>query len=446
MKNQLPILLFLFFLSLCAGGWSEDEAGWETFELKYTADKKGLEDVTSHKLVEPKIKAFISLPNMKNAAGFAAGWSDGIFKADTDGDGKPDAESRKPALHLKLNLTFEDGASEPYDAWAYRYNTELGEKTDTQLWCWHRSCFWSGKVNGETVTLYDDNANGLYNDLMEDSIAVGGSKFAAPYTGLIILKERLFRIKLDPHGHSVSIKPYEGETGTINIVKEFSKPMKGISGAKVFVVERTSEGEKVCLDIAGAKDAPVPVGKYTLKVAMLSDRIFVTAGKHAEIDVAQGQEAYFKWGGPFELDTEVWCDMGGYTLELERSGARPRYKQVETDAPTVKIAFPYIKGANGERYYGNPRYNDLDNNCFADEGVQTFFVTILDHKKKQVNKGEHMWTRRGNQGYGFSDGYTFEKYQWPALEFRGVAKVEVATTSKIFGDLKFEGEVNVEMK
>ncbi len=445
-KTTCFLLLLCLAALMIPSSPAEDQEGWQSFKMSYNFDKKGYEGLTSHRLMEPQIKTFIQLPNMKNAAGFAAGWADGLFKVDIDGDGKHDAEARKPVLQVRFDLTFEDGTADPYDAWIYRYNTELGDKTDTQLWRWRRSCSWVGKVLGEVVEIYDDNGNGLYDDLMEDSVRIGSSSAAGPYSGFIVIKGDLYRCKVDTHGHTFSVKAYEGPTGTLNLTKGLSKPAKGLGAPLAFVLESTGEGDRVVIDAAGNKPSPIPTGKYKLRVGILTDRIFVTNGGHDEITIEHGTETVYEWGGPYELDTKALSEKGGYTLEADRSGNRFRYKQVFTESPVVKVAFPFVKGAKGERYYGNPLYNDLEGNCFPDETLQTLTVTINDYKKKQVNKGEQQWQRRGNAGYGFADGYTFESYQWPALEFRGIATVHVKCTSKVFGDLEFKAEVDVQLE
>ncbi len=443
MKGTLAFLvaLSLSVLVVSSSPCEEGKTGWERFKLTYAVDKSGFEKLVSHRLIEPEVKNFIRLPTVRNAAGFAAGFSAGQMRVDTDGDGAFDVKSRKPSFLAKFELTFPDGASADYAAFVYRYNTRLGEKTETPLYRWRRACCMRGRVKGERIEVFDDNADGLYDGLFEDSIRVGRNACAAPYTGLIVLKGTLYECRLDPHGRFIEVRPYSGPTGTVDVFSGFEPPAKH-PVPLACVLETRKNGKRFGLDVAACKECPVPVGEYSLKFAALSKRIFVRAGKHAPIVVKAGGKTVVKWGGPWSLDARVWCEMGGYEIEVDSSGPYPKWTQAPSNDPYVKITFPVLRGAEGEEYYGNPLYADLEGNCFP-EDVDSFTVLILDPRKKQINKGKHIWKSRDNTGYGYSEGRTFEKYQCPFPDYRGDAVVILRCSTRAFGELELRKNVEI---
>ncbi len=446
LNRRVP--LFVLVLILCAfciqAAHCEEEAQWESFKMSYVVDKAGFDELPTHRLIEPKITTFISLPNIKNPAGFAAGYANGEFKVDLNGDGSFDGGTRSTGMQADFNLTFEDGAVEKYSAWIYKYNIEMQDKTDMPLFRWRRSCCWRGKVKGEMLEVFDDNSNGLYNDLHEDSIRVGKMTAAAPYTGLIVLKGELYECKVSPHGNTFEVRPYKGAKGMIDASAGIKKAPVKVAPPTVLVFESRVEGNRITVNVDVEKPTPVPVGKYTLKVGILSQRIFMVNGDRPEFEVVEGQTVSFPWGGPYKLFAKVYSEMGGYELEPDPDSARRgRLKQNHHVHPTLKAQFPVILGEHGEQYVGNPMYADLENNCFA-EDVDNFQVLIFDSKKKQVNKGRHIWKRYSNRAFGFEMGFTFDKYQCSFPEFRGLTTVQIKHPSKVFGDLEYTAEVDVQ--
>ncbi|MDZ7816306.1 MAG: hypothetical protein U5N86_10000 [Planctomycetota bacterium] len=436
----ISLLLITLSFPVCL---AEQDEGWERFELSYSPDKSGFEDITSHMLNTPHVEGFVELPNIKNASGFIAQWENGELQVDTDGDGEVDETTRKPGLTCEMQLSSDAGVSYPYAVCFERYNIALEEKRDLPLLRWRRSCCVEGRVNGEQVRIFDDSANGKYDDMGDDSVAVGRSEVASQLSKLIVLGGELFEFRVDPFGRWCETRPYEGETGTFNAFDKFDKSPRLLREPLAFVVEHKDDSS-ILIDVARKNDCPVPVGEYELKLAILSDRVFVKGGESESVKVEAGKKAFFEWGGPYELHTKAWVENSGYKLEMDKSGARARYKQVPYEFPTVKIAFPVIKGEGGEFYVGNPLYKDIMGNCFADGAVQSFEVKIFNYKNRQMNKGEHRWKHHHNQGYGYANGYTFEMYQCPFKDFRGIAKVILKVNSKIFGDLEFETKLEVE--
>ena len=162
-------------------------------------------------------------------------------------------------------------------------------------WSWAASGAMTGKVEGLTMAVIDANANGRYDDLGVDGLAIGTDRGAGYVSRIVSIGGKLFEFAVNADGTEVKTRPYTGETGVLKL-----KKIKGIKASVVTAIAR--QGKDVSFQIAGAKKGMVvPVGDYVLADAFLkgsSETARIRMGRMERLEVATDGEVELQLGGP----------------------------------------------------------------------------------------------------------------------------------------------------
>lgn len=160
-----------------------------------------------------------------------------------------------------------------------------------------------------TLVLLDADLNDRFTDFGTDLVILPGTRAPLRLSQVMRIEGELYRVEAGEE-NTLEFKPYEGKTGMLD-------PFTGCAGParpEVVVVTR-SQGGEFLID-AGEQEATLPVGQYRLRHALMSQELEVlapdidpsgrgraTGGKFAEpwAEVADGELARPKWGGPFRL-------------------------------------------------------------------------------------------------------------------------------------------------
>ena len=241
------------------------------------------------------------------------------FEIDSNGDGRPDRD-------IKGSDGFGDLKGEDEQGEVFHYGVRFRNDGERK-WSWTASGAMTGKVEGLTMAVIDANANGRYDDLGVDGLAIGSDPGAGYVSRIVSIDGKLFEFEIEPDGSEVRTRPYTGETGVLKL-----KKIKGIKAKVVTAIAR--QGKDVSFQIAGAKKGmQVPVGEYVLADAFLkggSETARIRKGRMDRIEVASAAEVELQLGGP--LVGEVPAPR------LQEGGA--------VVSPNVQVF-----GSMGEEYY-----------------------------------------------------------------------------------------------
>ena len=202
---------------------------------------------------------------------------------------------------------------------------------------------------GETpIQVFDDNMDGIYGSLPiargfiglregdfqqdMDSILIGESKRALPWSSLVKVGEEWYEFESAPEGVGIVAKKTEVETGTLSL------DLKGLS-ADWLVVRGENSLENAFFDVVagGKKGIEVPAGTYRLfagqvskgKRAQTMKALVLPSSKTPSWTVVAGAENTVELGAPF-----------GFDFEFTQSD----------EAVEVKTSSIFVTGKSGESY------------------------------------------------------------------------------------------------
>lgn len=221
---------------------------------------------------------------------------------------------------VKLKAETEDG-----ERWSYAIRVRGAQNGGG--FEWSPAGIRRGSIEGKKVLVFDRNGNGAYNDIGLDAISIGGNAGAAMLGSVVRVGDELFELEVDENGASMRYRPYDGETGLIDVTSEFG--LKADLECCVF----STGGGAMSFDLAGTKGpVAVPVGSYELTfgyVSKGSDSAKIGRGKMGTLNVDAEQGALLEWGS----------DLEGAPM-VRRGGSEV------TISPTYRIY-----GNGGEEYY-----------------------------------------------------------------------------------------------
>jgi hypothetical protein len=233
-----------------------------------------------------------------------------------------------------------------------------------------------GEVAGEEVVILDDNSDGIYGSppvpweysgLSKgnlhpemDSVRVGGSKRAGPWSEYQKIGDGWFKMVVSPSGRELVATPVSLQAGTLKL--------KFKSGKPTWIVLRGKgkyEGSYFDILANGSKGVDVPVGSYELFCGELrkgkgrqTAKALILPGKDMTgWEVSEGKTSMVELGGPFDFD---------FAFEAVGRG-------VNVSGESVVVV-----GAAGERY-------ERPWNCRASPDVYW-----RDKGKSKGNKAERM--------------------------------------------------------
>ncbi|MEZ5980270.1 MAG: hypothetical protein R3F34_18940 [Planctomycetota bacterium] len=212
-----------------------------------------------------------------------------ILVATTSGS-RPKAGVNASGEILKLKAENEDGS--PF---IYAIRVRGAEAGGFE---WSPAGVRTGTVEGTKVAVIDRNGNGVFGEVGLDAICVGNRLGAALSSKVLRLGDDLFEYGISDDGSKLTYRPFEGETGKLDVVSEFS--LKASLDAAVF----TSTSGEYSFDLSDSSKggADVPLGTYQLTYG------HVTKGS-GSADIARGRMpnvvvgptgAVVEWGAEVE--------------------------------------------------------------------------------------------------------------------------------------------------
>jgi hypothetical protein len=263
----------------------DPDGSWEEFSLKFTV-------LRSTKLVVGgRIKAALKIGLPSPAGGFALKPDGSSISVDLNGDGRVDTKA-KEGRPVFLQVQHDDGARAKYAVRFYR-GPRMG-------WTYETASAMAGRVGGEAVKIVDGDCNGKYDDVGKDAVFIGRQRWGMPLGRVIVLKDKLYHVKVDPRGASVSLQPYAGKTGKIDLTRKFRAP-----GKLQYAVVQCGEAY---FDASARGGVEVPAGKYALLRARLEkgrQSCHIVRGKMKEIEVASGGKTEPEWGPPLRIEFQA---------------------------------------------------------------------------------------------------------------------------------------------
>jgi hypothetical protein len=227
---------------------------------------------------------------LKGKAGFAVEVDGANVTVDANGDGKPEQKIKGQGSIVQLTLVHGDDTKCPY---AVKVSPARGAASSFE-----RSCAMVGTVNGQKLTLLDENHNGIYNEIGRDACAVGNGEYSSPLGKLIDINGVLCEIQVDMYGRKVWTKPYEGSTGKLDMAGKF-QPASLLAWAVV------TDGKDMFFEVAGAKPRTLPVGEYKVLIGMLingRETASFRQGQMEPIKIEKDGNTVPAMGAPFLLD------------------------------------------------------------------------------------------------------------------------------------------------
>jgi hypothetical protein len=226
---------------------------------------------------------------------FAAQTEGELLRADLDGDGVMEAQVEGETGFLTLRSAGADGAE-------YRYSVRL-ERRPMQPWTWTTGGGMAGELDGTPILFLDQNLDGDYADFGEDAMVIGQDHAASFLSRVISVNGSLFTIELAADGSTLQYAPFEGPSGTLDLLESFAAKAK-LDAAVVVNADAT-----LSFSLARARGGlVVPAGEYRLhsgRLALGDSRAVIGAGASKPILVAAGQRAAPAWGGPVRAEFAV---------------------------------------------------------------------------------------------------------------------------------------------
>ncbi|MFH1228001.1 MAG: hypothetical protein V1701_08900 [Planctomycetota bacterium] len=204
----------------------------------------------------------------------------------------------------------------------------------------------TGKIEGTDIKLIDDNKDGEYNGVGVDVVVIGDSPYGIPVSNVVSIKNTLYNFTVEPNGQKITLKPYQGEYGVVDMISGFKCP----SQLDLAIINC---GRDIYLDVAKDKKTKVPCGTYTLWLGYISEasnHVAVRQGRMEPITVTneagdspdQKKTTLVNWGGPCRLEFEGSCD-------------KKEVKKVVTLNVRAIYSSARIFGKSNEEYFGfNP--------------------------------------------------------------------------------------------
>mgnify|MGYP006928157618 CR=1 FL=1 len=217
-----------------------------------------------------------------------------VLWVDRDGDGECEAkvEPMKPGETglMVFRAKNEAGADQSY---AIRL-------TSDGTWAYSASGAMVGELAGQRVQLIDQNNNGRFDDYGADAMIIGRGKSACFLSRVVNVEGELYSVDISPDGTRLDAKPFDGESGSIDLASELETKARMRS-----VVLRSADG-KLSFEVSQAKGAvKVPVGKYTVhsgQIALGKGHADLRTGRMQPITVVAGESVSASWGGPVKAE------------------------------------------------------------------------------------------------------------------------------------------------
>jgi hypothetical protein len=285
------------------------------------------------------------------------------IRIDTNGDGQGDEKIALTGNPVLVKLSIGKGA----DARPWAFIAQIGNKqeqyqrieinaepNDKEYTIYTLSAASIvGSIGGTPVRVIDENEDAIYGTkpvmtygeigLSEqffqpemDSVVIGSSKRARPWSEIQEIGDKWYRFEIDPSGKEIKATPISVETGTLKL------DFKGPAPTWVVVKGTDTLMSNSYFDLVegGTKGVTVPVGKYALfygeirkgKKKLVQKALILPAKGAATYDVDKGKTVTVTLGAPFgfEFQHSVESDklkVVGQSVVVVGS-ARERYERL----------------------------------------------------------------------------------------------------------------------
>jgi hypothetical protein len=274
--------------------------------------------------------------------GFITEVQGAALAVDTNGDGKVDEKAK--GVSGDVVLKGKNAQGQPLT-----YAVRLRNKAS--VWSFAAGGAMAGKIRNVAITVIDQNNNGTYADYGQDAMIVGTGDGACYLSKVVNLDGKLFHFEIAADGKSMSVSPWEGEAGVLDM-REGWKGEGKIHSAVV-----TNDKNDISFNLADAKSGlHVPVGSYRITGGYISngkETVRVRGGRMNNLAVKNGEATKMAWGGPVTVEFD-------YTI----SG----------DKLTVPYALKFF-GKAGEEYFE-----------FLPDATSPI-IKVVDEKGKPVAQG-----------------------------------------------------------
>ncbi|MFH1230451.1 MAG: hypothetical protein V1709_03025 [Planctomycetota bacterium] len=439
--------------------------------LIYSDDWSFLSDVTTPLPIITQIKEnYVTLPNSQNPKGYHCTSEKDKVRLDMDGDYLFDTELKDKENFITYKIKYPNGLPLDYRMRIFSKTSIQSSQTVTRTyptWYYQRACYMTVKTPLENFTVIDDNNNGYFNDYGKDAIIIGtAGKQAVPLSSIIMVKGKYYNLQVEsvleipkdakniPNytGMVLILTPYNGDTGKIDIMSNFKAPKDSPQTA---IIRRDNDA---FLQLTNKGSVVVPTGNYYLVSAVLNKRVHVRGGDKTLGKVEKDKTLLPKWGSPFKLNLNPYCEKGGdipIIIQVPDSLSNTTlatYTPKHMDCPFIKMQFPTVTGLLGEEYYATDEFKDDKGLAFPDGGVVFFKVEIRPKdappNQKTINATVgnayvQKWIPMDLSSQAKQVAPFWEYYRCPIEKYRGKVIVKVSAQSRMFGDLLFEQEVDV---
>lgn len=158
----------------------------------------------------------------------------------------------------------------------------------------------TGKRNTTRISLIDQDGDGTFGVIGKDAIIIGRGAVAATLGETIVVDGELFHLSVTSSGDALTLSPYEGDTGQLDVIAAFEG-----EGRVLSAVVSSADGKHV-LDLAETKGpVSVPAGDYHLesaKIGMGAMAVKVSRGFTKDVEVSGSNPASMTWGGPIRAE------------------------------------------------------------------------------------------------------------------------------------------------
>ncbi len=273
----------------------------------------------------------------------------------------------------------------------------------------------TGKIEGVEITLIDANKNEFYDEIGADAYIIGKSIYARPVSRIINIKNKLYECEIETSGEQITLTPFEGEVGRVDLLSDFKSPLK----PKMLILKSSD----IYIDVSKSKNALVPCGSYNLWLGYIRQKkgsLTIRAGRMQSIEVTQEEDqdgkskaVKIQWGGPFTVD----CS----------------YYSIRDNQVSISESVN-VYGASGEEYYN------------FSPSILPAAVEIFDAAKRSVAKGT---INRTIPSTAFYSGSGYQYIEGVRGGYNGVIKkwakapytLKIHIKKSILGELKGEKEI-----
>ncbi|MDP6928507.1 MAG: hypothetical protein QF412_02275 [Planctomycetota bacterium] len=271
----------------------------------------------------------IKLPHA-GGEGFRAVQDQMSLEIDTNADGKLDQKVKGTTGYAVFRGKYQDGSKLAY---AVRFFL------NGAVYSYAMSGAMVGSIDGVSIKLIDQNANGRYDEFGKDAMIVGSGNAASFLSRLVNLKGKIHELTVSPDGRKIEAKPYQGETGSLSVRKGFK------SNGKLLSAVVSNEAGDVSFNLAGQKAVTVPVGNYRFSAGLAKkggEEAELRPGDMKPLAVTADNAISVKFGAPLKADFHYTRD--GTKIDVQPNvrflgSAGEEWLNFRPDAKSPKLTF-----------------------------------------------------------------------------------------------------------